>query len=72
MKDETDPSPEIKIDEETCLIDERIEEEPDISNYLHESGQLYTEDVDQYMAVLPDIETPTAEVTIEDIQAIRT
>ena len=43
-------------------------ENPDFSTYRHEFGELYAEDVDQHMAVLPDIVTPTAEVTIDDIQ----
>ncbi|CAH0489054.1 unnamed protein product [Peronospora farinosa] len=36
--------------------------------YYHESGELYAEDVDQHMAVLPEIGPSTAEVTIDDIQ----
>ena len=50
------------------MEDERIAGEPDASTYRHQSGELYAEDVDQHMAVLPDIVTPTAEVTIDDIQ----
>ena len=50
------------------MEDERIAGEPDASTYRHESGELYAEDVDQHMAVLPDIVTPTAEVTIDDTQ----
>ena len=68
LKDETYPSPEVKTDEDTCLEDDRIEEEPDVSTYRHESGELYAEDVYQHMAVLPDIVLPTAEVTIDNIQ----
>ena len=68
LKDETEPSPEVKIDEEKCPEYDRIEEDPDVSIYCHEIGELCTEDVDQHMAVLPDIVTPTAEVKIDDTQ----
>ena len=42
-------------------------ENPDFSTYRHEFGELYAEDVDQHIPVLPDIVMPTAEVTIDDI-----
>ena len=67
-KKEAIPSLDLKTDEEPCPEDDRIEEEPDVSTYCHESSQLYAEDVDQHMAVLPDIATPTSEVRIDDIQ----
>ena len=62
------PSPDVKTDEEPCPEDNRIEEEPDVSTYRHESGKLYVENVNQHMAVLTDIAMPTSEVTIDDIQ----
>ena len=37
---------------------------PEDSMYYHESGELYAEDVDQHMAVLPEIVSSTEEVTI--------
>ena len=67
-KKEAAPSPDVKIEEEPYPKDNRIEEESDASTYRHESGELYAEDVDQYIAVLPDIVMHTAEVTIDDIQ----
>ena len=45
-KKEADPSPDVKIDEEPYPEDKRIEEEPDVSTYRHESGELYAEDVE--------------------------
>ncbi|KAE8953124.1 hypothetical protein PR003_g34097 [Phytophthora rubi] len=34
----------------------------------HEGGELFAEDVESHMAVLPEVATTTEEVTIEDIQ----
>ena len=48
--------------------DKRIAGEPDASTCRHESEELYAEYVDQHLAVLTDIVTSTAEVTIDDIQ----
>ena len=56
------------IDEEPGPDNDRIAGELDVATYRHESGELYAEDVDQHMAVLPDILTPTAKVAINDIQ----
>ena len=36
--------------------------------YYHDGGELFAEDVDQHMAVLPEVVTPTQEITIDDIQ----
>ena len=36
--------------------------------YYHESGDLFAEDIEQHMAVLPEMSATTEEVTIEDIQ----
>ena len=55
------------IDEEPGPDDDRTAKKLDVATYRHESGELYAEDVDQHMAVLPDVGTPTAEVAIDDI-----
>ena len=36
--------------------------------FCHESGELFAEDVDQHMAILPEVVTPAKEITIEDIE----
>ena len=36
--------------------------------YYHDRGELFAEDVDQHMEVLPEVGTPTQEITIDDIQ----
>ena len=36
--------------------------------YYHESGDMFAEDVEQHMAVLPEVAVSTEEITIEDIQ----
>ena len=36
--------------------------------YYHESGDLFAEDIEQHLAVVPEISTATEEVTIDDIQ----
>uniref|UniRef100_A0AAV1TXE2 Uncharacterized protein n=2 Tax=Peronospora matthiolae TaxID=2874970 RepID=A0AAV1TXE2_9STRA len=36
--------------------------------YRHDGGDLFAEDVDQHMALLPEIIAPTKEVAIDDIQ----
>ena len=36
--------------------------------YRHDAGDLYAEDVDQHMALLPEITASTEQVTIDDIQ----
>ena len=67
-KQEARSSPDVRIDEEPCPEEDRIAGELDVATYCHESEELYAEDVDQHMAVLPDIVMPTAEVTVDDIQ----
>ena len=37
---EAGPSPDVTTDEEPCPEDYQIEEEPDVSTYHHESGEL--------------------------------
>ena len=56
------------IDEEPGPDNDRIAGELYVATYRNESGELYAEDVDQHMAVLPDIVTPTAEVAIDIFQ----
>ena len=53
---------------EKVSADENKTEEHETSIHYHESGELYAEDVDQHMAVLPEITSPTAEITIDEIQ----
>ena len=50
------------------LTNESEDGKPECSAYYHESGELFAEEVDQHMAVLPEIVSSTAEVTIDDIQ----
>ena len=38
------------------------------SAYRTESGELYAEDIDQHMAVLPEVVIPVAEISLENIQ----
>ena len=37
------------------------------STFRNESGELYAEDVDQHMAVLPEVVIPAAEISLKDI-----
>ena len=67
-KKESSPLSDVKTDKEPFPEDDRIEKEPGVSTYQHESEELYAEDVDQHMAVFPDIAMPTSEVTINGIQ----
>ena len=41
---------------------------PDESTYYYEGGELFAEDVEQHMAVLPVVTTSTTEITIDDVQ----
>ena len=47
-------------------IDERMKKEklPSATIYHHDGGELFAEDVDQHMAVLPEVGTPTQEIRI--------
>ena len=67
-KKEAGSLPGVTIDKEPGPDNDRIAGELDVATYRHESGELYAENVDQHMAVPPDIVTPTAEVAIDDIQ----
>ena len=64
---EAGSSPVVTIEGEPGPDCDRISRELDVATYHYESGELYGEDVDQHMAVLPDIVTPTAGVAINDI-----
>ncbi|POM70090.1 Hypothetical protein PHPALM_13534, partial [Phytophthora palmivora] len=44
------------------------DQEPDPEVHYHEGNDLYAEDVDQEMAILPEINPTTDEVKIEDVQ----
>ena len=44
------------------------EEPPTVSKYRTKSVELYAEDVDQHMAILPEAVTTAAEISLEDIQ----
>ena len=44
---------------------------PETSTYLYDSGDLFAEDVEQHMAVLPELAASTTEVTINDINVLR-
>ena len=59
-------STEVKA--EGMLTQENEEGTHGNSIIYHESGKLYAEDVDQHMAVLPEVAPSTAEITIDDIQ----
>ena len=67
-KKEAEPSLDVTINEEPDPDNDRIAGELDVATYRHESGELYAENVDQHMAVPPDIVTPTAEVAIDIFQ----
>ena len=41
---------------------------PEIPIYYHESGDLFAGDIEQHLAVLPEMAIATEEVTIDDIQ----
>ena len=61
-----DDSTDVKA--EGMLMEQNEEGKHRNSSYHHESGELYAEDVEQHMAVLPEIVSSTAEVIIDDIQ----
>ena len=57
-------------DVEVVTIEDEVMERdvPDESTYYHEGGELFAEDVEQHMAVLPEITVSTTEITIDDVQ----
>ena len=58
----------VTIKEQMSKKADQEQESPDASIYSHESGELYAEDVDQHMVVLPEVITPITEVSIDDVQ----
>ena len=65
---EVGPLLNVKTNEELSPYADRISGKSDVFTYIHGSRELYAEDVDQHMEVWPDMVTPIAEVTIDDIQ----
>ena len=57
---ETDP---VKMDGDVLKV-----EQVDVHTYRHKNDDMYAEDVDQHMAVLPEVTACTTEMTIDDIQ----
>ena len=54
----------MKVNDVGAIGEERSEAEPPyVSMYRSESGEMYDEDVDQHMAILPDVVTPAAEIS---------
>uniref|UniRef100_A0AAV1TTL7 Reverse transcriptase domain-containing protein n=1 Tax=Peronospora matthiolae TaxID=2874970 RepID=A0AAV1TTL7_9STRA len=59
---------ETKEPKEEIVLNTEDVEIAEIPVYHHESGDLFAEDIEQHMAVLPEMSATTEEVTIEDIQ----
>ena len=57
---ETDP---VEMDGDVLKVDQ-----VELPIYRHKNGDLYAEDVDQHMAMLPEVTECTTEITIDDIQ----
>ena len=53
---------------EMIPVQEVVKDPRKASFYHHDSGDLYAKDVDQHMAVLPEVATSTDKVTMDDIQ----
>uniref|UniRef100_M4BKS0 Uncharacterized protein n=1 Tax=Hyaloperonospora arabidopsidis (strain Emoy2) TaxID=559515 RepID=M4BKS0_HYAAE len=55
---------------EAAAIDEEMLQEdiPAATIYYHEGDELFAEDVDHHMAVLPEVTTSTTDITIDDVQ----
>ena len=53
--------------EDVVVTDEEMTDaEPStVSTYLNESGELYTEDFDQHMAILPKVVTSAAKISLK-------
>ena len=60
MTKETDP---VEMDGDVLKV-----EHAEVLTYRHKNGDLYAEDVDQHMAMLPEVTECTTEITIDDIQ----
>ncbi|OWZ15985.1 reverse transcriptase [Phytophthora megakarya] len=65
-----DPSPVVEDQPGTSDLDLTLNSDPgyDECVYYHEGSDLYAEDVDGQMAVLPEVPVTTEDVRIEDIQ----
>ncbi|GMF62503.1 unnamed protein product [Phytophthora fragariaefolia] len=61
--------PTAATSEPPVTLESKVAEEEQIC--YHEGGDLFAEDVEQHMALLPEVVSTTDEVTIEDIQATR-
>ena len=65
---------ERQLDEITCEQDEQknwtkaTDKSTENPVYIHHGGELYAEEIEQHMAVLPEITVPTEEITIGDVQ----
>ncbi|CAI5722015.1 unnamed protein product [Peronospora effusa] len=68
LREQEQASDTTTINDECNLAGGSVKMKPEDSMYYHESGELYAEDVDQHMAVLPEIVSSTEEVTIDYIQ----
>ena len=53
----------VVIDEERTHVEPSI-----VSTYRDEIGELYAEDINNHMAILPKVVTPAAEISLMDIQ----
>ncbi|OWY92350.1 reverse transcriptase, partial [Phytophthora megakarya] len=79
--DTTEPMGEIKSDREQfrstelggVLVEPKEEADDDMDDAVcyHEGGDIFPEDIENNMAVLPEVEATTKEVTIDDIQRCR-
>ena len=47
---------EVTIEDQMSKKADQEQESPDASIYSHESGELFAEDVDQHMVVLPEVD----------------
>ncbi|POM58034.1 LOW QUALITY PROTEIN: Reverse transcriptase [Phytophthora palmivora] len=56
------------IGSDTEGVNDSTDPEPEPDIHYHEGNHLYAEDVDQEMAILPEINPTTDEVKVEDIQ----
>ena len=54
----------MKVNDVGAIGEERTESEPpSVSMYRSESGEMYAEDVDQHVEILPEVFTPAAEIS---------
>ena len=55
----------VKWNDAVAIDEERTEVElPAVSTYRNDSVELYAENVDQHMAILPKVVTPAAEISL--------